>query len=119
MKSIKLSDLVREYAPVRARKHPAWTWEDEAQNVDTRMCLCCGRPGHYQKMLESHIKTHGIGTLAIYLDSGYIGDGHHRVVAAIRLNLNRIPIESKSDAGDRWVKNHGMISWEERKVGDV
>ena len=116
---IALSDLLREVPPWRAKRHPAWTWQDEAENVKTRMCLCCGRPGHYQQTLEAHIAEHGMEGLGVYLKDGSIGDGHHRIVAAMNLGIERIPLESHDDVGARWMRDHGPVSWEDRKFGDV
>jgi hypothetical protein len=41
------------------------------------------------------------------------------MVAAIRLGIDRIPLETKADAGARWVRDHGYVSWEDRRFGDV
>ena len=116
---IALSDLIRDFGPWRAKRHPRWTWQDEAQNVVTRMCLCCGRPGHYQQVLEAHIAANGMEGMGVYLKEGFVGDGHHRVVAAMNLGIDRIPVESKQDTEARWLRDHGPVSWEERKFGDV
>lgn len=116
---ISLDELLRDFAPGRAKKHPAWTWADEAESIRTRMCLCCGRPGHYQEMVEAHIAEHGIEGLGVYLEPGFVADGHHRVIAAMRLGIDRLPLESKAEAGERWIRDHGYVSWEDRKVGDV
>lgn len=116
---MRLPDLLRDFAPARARKHPAWTWADEDANCRTRMCLCCGRPGHYLALLEQHIAANGMDRLGVYLDDGYIGDGHHRVLAARALGIDYVPVESKEDARKRWVRDHGYVDWEHRQFGDV
>ena len=117
---IALADLLRDFIPWRARHHARWTWKDEAENVKTRMCLCCGRPGHYQQVLEAYIAEHGMEGMGVYLkEGGIVGDGHHRIVAAMNLAIDRIPIESKPETEARWLRDHGPVSWEERKFGDV
>ena len=114
-----LETLLREIAPSRSRKHPAWMWADEAANCRTRMCLCCGRPGHYLETLTRAIAEHGMDGMGVYLAAGYIGHGHHRVIAAMDLGIESIPVESKDDAGQRWVRDHGYVDWEHRRFGDV
>lgn len=104
--------------PSRAKNLP-WSWGDEIANTLTRQCLCCGRPGHYQQMLEEHIASHGVEGLGILVDDdGYVGDGHHRVVAAIRLGIEKLPVETGPDAQARWVRDHGCVDWSQRKFGD-
>lgn len=111
---VKLSEVL----PTKAKDLP-WTWEDEDRNIRSRQCLCCGRPGHYQETLEAHMAEHGTEGLAIVVDEdGYLGDGHHRVVAARRLGIDRLPVESKDDAQARWVRDHGYVDWHHRKFGD-
>ena len=114
MNDIDVSDVL----PTKAKDLP-WTWADEDRNIRTRQCLCCGRPGHYQEMLETHIAEHGVKGLAIVVDEGgYLGDGHHRIVAAIRLGIVKLPVETSSDAQARWVRDHGYVDWHSRKFGD-
>jgi hypothetical protein len=110
---VRVADLL----PSRARDLP-WTWGDEERNTLTRQCLCCGRPGHYQQTLEAHIAEHGLEGLGILVEDGYVADGHHRVVAAIRLGIDRLPVETGPDAQARWVKDHGHVDWSQRKFGD-
>lgn len=107
-----------EVLPTKAKDLP-WSWEDEDRNIRSRQCLCCGRPGHYQETLEAHMAEHGTDDLAIVVDEDdYLVDGHHRVVAARRLGLDRLPVESKDDAQARWVRDHGYVDWDHRKFGD-
>ena len=109
---------VADLLPWRAIDLP-WTWADEDLNTRTRQCLCCGRPGHYQQMLEAHIAAHGVEGFGIVVkDGGYVGDGHHRVVAALRLGIDRLPVETEMDAQARWVRDHGHVDWSGRKFGD-
>lgn len=53
--------------------------------------------GHYQRMLEEHIRGHGItGGICLGTD-GRVWDGNHRVVAARRLDIEFIPVEEEDD----------------------
>jgi len=110
---VKIADL----RPSRAKDLP-WTWDDEDRNTRTRQCICCGRPGHYQETLEAHIAEHGIEGLGVLVKDGFVEDGHHRVVAAIRLGIDRLPLETGADAQARWVRDHGHVDWFHRKFGD-
>ncbi len=115
---MQLEDLLLNYLP--GHRDVAWTWEDEGRDIATRVCLCCGRPGHYQEQLEAHIGEHGLAGMGVCLgDDGRIQDGHHRIIAAKRLGISSIPLESRGDADMRWVRDHGTISWEGRLFGDV
>jgi hypothetical protein len=108
---------VADLLPSRAKDLP-WTWADEDRNTRTRQCLCCGRPGHYQQMLEDHMAAHGTEGLGIVVENGFVEDGHHRVVAAISLGIDDLPTESGSEAQARWVRDHGHVDWSGRKFGD-
>lgn len=115
---ILLADLLASYAP--GSHDPPWTWDDEEADIFARVCLCCGQPGHYQEQLEAHIAEHGLdgwGGVCLGTD-GRVCDGHHRIVAARRLGIALIPLESKADAGDRWVRDHGEVDWRHRVSGD-
>ena len=103
--------------PSRAKDLP-WSWDDEDRNTRTRQCLCCGSPGHYQETLEAHFAAHGFNGAGILVKDGYVEDGHHRVVAAIRLGVDRLPVETDEDTKARWVRDHGPVDWFHRKFGD-
>jgi len=109
---------VSDIRPTKAKALP-WSWDDEEANIRTRQCLCCGRPGHYQEMLEAHMAEHGVEGMAVLVDDdGFMGDGHHRVVAARRLGIERLPLETNEECQARWVRDHGYVDWEHRKFGD-
>lgn len=104
---ISLSRLLVEFRP--GSHGPDWTWEDETADLLSHPCLCpstppnvvveCGTPGHYQLMLEDHLRERGRVEQPICLGvDGRVWDGHHRVVAAIRLGFDRLPVE-KANAG--------------------
>jgi uncharacterized protein (DUF1015 family) len=72
-------------------------------------------------MLEVHMAEHGVEGLSILLDvddERYVADGHHRVVAAIRLGIDRLPVETEAECLERWVRDHGKVDWHHRKFGD-
>jgi len=69
-------------------------------------------------MLEIYLREHGLDQ-GVYLGGdGRLLDGHHRVVAAKRLGITEIPLESAEDAKARWVRDHGFVDWSQRKFGD-
>lgn len=107
------TDFVRCYRPARDR-----TWAAEERDLRDRPCMCCGKRGHYQRALEAYIAEHGMDGFGVYVRDGRVRDGHHRVVAALRLGF-AIPLESKAEADARWVRDHGFVGWEERTFGDL
>ena len=113
-RELTLAALVAEYRP-----GGDWeTWDDVEAALFASICLCCGQPGHYQETLEAHLAENGL-TQGVYLDDGRVQDGHHRIVAARRLGIDMVPLESREQAGERWVRDHGYVDWRHRKVGDV
>src|SRR5688500_10762886 len=94
---IATDELVRLYPPDRSRMEP-WTWADVDHDILTRECLCCGQAGHYQQELEAHMAAHGVDGRNVYLRGRRVRDGHHRVVAGIRLGIDRVPLETKAAA---------------------
>lgn len=114
--TIPLAKLLAEYQP--GSYPPPWTWDDEERDLLARVCLCCGEAGHYQHQLEAHMREHGLDQGVCLGDDGRVWDGHHRIVAAKRLGIETIPLESGNDAQARWVRDHGHVGWEDRKFGD-
>jgi hypothetical protein len=104
--------------PSRARRHPAWTWDDEERSIRTRMCLCCGRPGHFQAVVDAVVKSRGMDGLGVLVEDGYCKDGHHRIVAARAAGLSHVPVESQEEAQARWLRDHGPVDWFNRRFGD-
>lgn len=72
---------------------PPWSWADEAADILARQCLCCGQPGHYQLAFEAHVAEHGIPGGVCLGGDGRVWDGHHRVVAALRMGITQVPVE--------------------------
>ena len=114
---IALADLLTTVPPGH-RKEP-WTWEDEERDIWSRLCLCCGQPGHYQETVEAHIAEHGLTEGVCIGEDGRLHDGHHRVIAAKTLRIERVPLEAKDQADSRWRRDHGSFLWELRRFGDV
>jgi hypothetical protein len=103
-----LSWVLDEFVP---GSHDGFTWEDEEKDLLSAPCVCnaqpdehgvynftpsmysCGTPGHYQLMLEEHIKNNGIPSAVLLGKDGRVWDGHHRITAARRLGFEYIPVE--------------------------
>jgi len=110
--SMAAADLLANYTPASGQ-----TWDEEERHILSRECLCCGRVGHHQQKLEAFLAENGLDQ-GVYLGEGKVKDGHHRVIAAHRLGIERIPLESRSDAKARYVRDHGHVSWDDRVCGD-
>jgi hypothetical protein len=83
------------------------------------MCLCCGRPGHFQSVLDAVVRERGMVGLGVLIDAeGYVKDGHHRIVAARAAGISRVPVESDEEAQARWLRDHGAVDWFHRRFGD-
>jgi len=105
--------------PSRAKGGFQWSWAEEDANTRTRQCLCCGRPGHYQEMLENYMASAAsLNDFGILVVDGFVEDGHHRCVAAIQLGISHLPVETNENCRARWVRDHGHVDWKERKFGD-
>lgn len=117
VRGMALADLLATVPP--GHREEPWTWEDEERDIWSRLCLCCGQPGHYQKMVEAHIAEHGLTEGVCVGDDGRLHDGHHRVVAAMTLRIERVPLETRDEADSRWLRDHGTFVWELRQFGDV
>lgn len=104
---MKLSDLLAAYRP--GSQDPPWSWGDEAHDlhfvhpcpttharewgVDIEPCPD-PEPGCYQRRLEEYLAEVGAITQPVCLGSdGRVWDGHHRIVAAMRLGFDDIPVE--------------------------
>jgi hypothetical protein len=88
---VSLDEVLREYRP--GSYDPPWSWDDEEENLLSRICVCCGKPGHYQLMLEAYIRENGVpGAICLGTD-GRVWDGHHRIIAAKRLDIGIIGVE--------------------------
>lgn len=110
MSSINLAELLATYRP--GSHGDDWTWDDEAADLVSAECYCtsvghpseladsvtvvsepCGQPGHYQLMLERHLSAAGRIEQPIHLGpDGRVWDGHHRIVAAMRLGFDQLPV---------------------------
>lgn len=97
-----LADLLANVPPGGSHN----TWDAEERDVRQRICLCCGKPGHYQEVLEAVFKVHGLTEAVCIGTDGRLQDGHHRVIAARRLGLKRVLLESPKAARARWERDH-------------
>lgn len=102
---ISLADLLAKYVP--GSQEQPWTWDDEAAALHAFPGLCglqcpdtCppdAHPGIYQKDLEDHLRRRGRIEQPVCLGAdGRVWDGHHRIVAAIRLGFPGVPVEDLS-----------------------
>lgn len=116
LREIALADLLATVPP--GHRPLPWSWENEERDIRSRLCLCCGRQGHYQETVEKRVAEFGLEGVCIGED-GRLHDGHHRVIAAKTLGIERIPLETKAEADSRWLRDHGSYIWELRQFGDV
>jgi hypothetical protein len=112
-----LADLLATVPP--GHRDEPWTWEDEERDIRIRLCLCCGQPGHHQETVEALMAEGRLSARACIGEDGRLHDGHHRVVAAKHLCIERVEIEPKDEADSRWQRDHGGTMWELRRFGDV
>jgi len=86
-----VAEIVRRWRPGSGD----WSWDDEAAELDSHVCRCCGQPGHYQERLEAFLRDGGrLGQPLCLGSDGRVWDGHHRIVAALRLGIQRLPVEA-------------------------
>jgi hypothetical protein len=115
---IALVDLLATVPP--GWHNESWSWDDEERDIRSRLCLCCGQPGHHQEQVEARIVAAGGVIEPVCIgDDGRLHDGHHRVVAAIKLGIDRIPLETRAEADARWGRDHGTHIPELRRFGDI
>lgn len=101
-------DILARYQP--GSHDQPWTWEDEARDLHSLPCPTeyaraqgievepCDdpEPGCYQRKLEAHLRDLGRIDQPVCLGTdGRVWDGHHRIVAAIRLGLTEAPTEDE------------------------
>jgi hypothetical protein len=115
--SMALDELLATVPP--GHREEPWTWDDEERDIAIRLCLCCGDAGHYQKTVEARIAEHGLTEGVCIGEDGRLHDGHHRVIAALHLDIEEVPLEAKHEADSRWQIDHGGTMWELRQFGDV
>lgn len=97
---ISLADLVAQYTP-----GDEWSWDEEAADIASHPCpsvrngVDCPHgdpePGCYQRALERYLSEVGAVTQPVCLgNDGRIWDGHHRIVAALALGFDSVPVET-------------------------
>lgn len=80
-----------------------WSWDEEGIDLDSRVCVCCNQPGHYQAQIEDYLRGLGRVEQGICLgNDGRVWDGHHRIIAARRLHFADIPLETDSYRPSWW-----------------
>lgn len=112
-----LSELLSTVPP--GHRDQPWTWDDEERNLRLRLCLCCGKPGHHQQVIEERIRQSGVVPPVCIGEDGKLHDGHHRVIAAKTLGIPDIPLEPRAEADERSRQDHGSYVWELRRFGDA
>lgn len=112
-----LQELIERISP--GHRQPPWSWDQEEADIRARLCLCCGRPGHHQQLVEQRMAKHGFTDGVCVGDDGRLHDGHHRIVAARTLGIEFVPIETRDECDARWLRDHGSYVWELRRFGDV
>lgn len=115
--SMFLAEILAGWVP--SSMPQPWTWDDEERAIFERVCLCCGEIAHHQHQLEAFLAEHGLVEGVCLGGDGRVWGGHHRIVAARRLGIDVIPLESLEDSGARWVRDYGPVSWENRTSGDI
>lgn len=116
-KSMPLTEILAGWLP--SSMPQPWTWDDEERAIFERVCLCCGEVGHHQRQLEAFLAEHGLIEGVCLGGDGRVWDGHHRIVAARRLGIETVPLESLDDSGARWVRDYGSVAFEDRDWGDI
>jgi hypothetical protein len=116
-RSMPLAEILLKWLP--GSMPQPWTWDDEERAIFERVCLCCGEVGHYQRQLEEFLAENGLTQGICLGGDGRVWDGHHRIVAARRLGIEVVPLESSEDAAERWMRDHGPVAWENRENGDM
>lgn len=97
---IRLAELVERYTP-----GDGWSWDDEAAELASHPCPSVRNdherphgdpdPGSYQRALERSLRAAGAVERPICLGhDGRVWDGHHRVVAALKLGFDSVPVEA-------------------------
>ena len=115
--SMSLTELLATVPP--GWHDEGWTWEDEARDIYSRPCLCCGRIGHHQEQIEVRVAAAGFIEPVCIGDDGRLHDGHHRIVAAMKLGIERVPLETRAECDARWGRDHGTHIPELRRFGDI
>ena len=88
------AEIVAKWVP--GSQEQPWTWDDESRDIESRVCVCCDQPGHYQRQIVEKMQAEGEwweeATILLGPD-GRVWDGHHRIVAAIDLAVESLSVE--------------------------
>lgn len=115
--SMPLMEILAGWVP--SSMPQPWSWDDEERAIFERVCLCCGEVGHHQRGLEAFLAEYGLSEGVCLGECGRVFDGHHRIIAARRLGIEVIPLESRDDSGARWLRDFGPVAWGDRTTGDI
>lgn len=88
MTTLKLKKLLSSYRPGSGDDN--WTWGDEAGDL-------LNREPDYMKQLKDDICKDGIKEPILLGTDKRIWDGHHRIVVAILLDLDDVPVTHPSN----------------------
>ena len=95
---MKLVDLLAQYRP--GSFGADWTWDDEyaylngeVLNDGTDDSGWAKLRKDYQENLVRDIRVNGIAEPVCLGNDGRVWDGHHRVCAAIQLDIDEVPVE--------------------------
>lgn len=115
--AMPLSEILAAWVP--SSMPQPWSWDDEERAIFERICLCCGKVGHHQRKLEAFFAARGLSEGVCLGECGRVFDGHHRIIAARRLGIEVIPLESRTASEARWVRDYGLVAYEDRATGDI
>jgi hypothetical protein len=84
------AEIMASYRP--GSEDPPWTWDDERQSLFEEECKCCGSVGTYQKRVIQRLQGGWFGDPIKLGDDGRLWDGHHRLLAAHALRMEKVPV---------------------------
>lgn len=86
------TEIMEKYRP--GSFDPPWNWEDERESLWRGECAHCGAIGNRQQLIIQKMQTEGwFGDPVLLGNDGRVWDGHHRLLAAVALGLEDIPVE--------------------------
>ena len=85
------SEIMERWRP--GSYDPPWNWDDERQSLFEEECKCCGAVGTYQKRIIQKMQDGWFGEPIKLGDDGRLWDGHHRLLAAHALRVEKVPVQ--------------------------
>lgn len=86
MNRMRVADIIANYRP--GSRDDAWTWDDEATELFTH-----GDMAGRTSLLLADIEANGVHDPVMLGSDGRVWDGHHRIVCALRLGIESLPVE--------------------------